>query len=180
MPDSLDAYHLWLGVPPCEQPPDAYRLLGLSLFESNLEVIRIATDRQTSHLRMFQLGQYAMLSQKLLNEVASARIMLLDSERKATYDRQLADSLGMESVQIEPGRAPMAGRPIIEPLDSLFEDPLADETAIEGDAILSPLARKPWIRWWRAIRPAIWPIIVFSLVATAVYMIFLVIQRAIK
>lgn len=178
MPDSLDAYHLWLGIPPSEQPPDAYRLLGLSLFESNREVIRIAADRQTSHLRTFQLGKYAELSQKLLNEVASARIILLNPEKKVVYDRKLADSLGMESVEMDQGRPPMTGR-LLEPLDSLFDDPLADQTAIQGETILSPLARNPWLRWWRAIRPAVWPTIVFALMATAMYMIFLVIKKAV-
>ncbi|MGD9126456.1 MAG: hypothetical protein PVH19_03675 [Planctomycetia bacterium] len=174
----LDAYHLWLGIPPSEQPPDAYRLLGLSLFESNPEVIRIAADRQTTHLRMFQLGEHATLSQKLLNEVATARVTLLNPEKKAVYDRQLADSLGMENVK--PGqRVPIGGHPV-EPLDSLFDDPLADETAVKGDVILSRRALKRWVRWRRTIGPFIWPVIMVLLMGTAIYMTFLVIQKAVK
>ena len=153
--------------------------LGLSLFESNAEVVRIAAERQMAHLRMFQLGQHAELSQKLLNEVAAARITLLNPEKKAAYDRQLADSLGMESAQAGQEHIPMEGRPIIEPLDALFDDPMAEENVLAGDVILSPLARKPWIRWWRKIQPAIFPIVVFSLIATALYMIFLVIKKSI-
>ena len=178
MPNPLDAYHLWLGIPPHEQPPDAYRLLGLSLFESNPEVIRIAADRQTTHLRMFQLGQHAELSQKLLNEVATARITLLNATKKAVYDRQLADSLGLKD--INPGqRVPIAGHPV-EPLDSLFEDPLANETAVKGDKILTRRVLKRRTRLWRAIRPLLWPTIVIALLGTAAYMTFLVIRNAVE
>ena len=35
----LDPYYLWLGIPPSEQPPNHYRLLGVSAFESNEQVI---------------------------------------------------------------------------------------------------------------------------------------------
>ena len=44
--DDYDVYHLWLGIPPEEQPPNHYRLLGVPAFEQNVEVIRNAADRQ--------------------------------------------------------------------------------------------------------------------------------------
>ena len=34
---SFDPYQAWLGIPPHDQPPNLYRLLGLVLFESNPE-----------------------------------------------------------------------------------------------------------------------------------------------
>ena len=33
-PETFDAYHEWLGIPPKDQPPNHYRLLGIELFES--------------------------------------------------------------------------------------------------------------------------------------------------
>ena len=93
MPEPIDAYHQWLGIPPSEQPPNAYRLLGVRLFEADLGVIRTAADRQMIHLRTYQLGEYSDLSQRLLNEVASARAQLLDPKRKAEYDRRLSGQL---------------------------------------------------------------------------------------
>ncbi len=33
--DEFDAYHQWLSIPPVEQPPTLYRLLGLSQFEND-------------------------------------------------------------------------------------------------------------------------------------------------
>ena len=49
--ESFDPYHRWLSIPPQEQPPDFYRLLGVQGFESDLEVIRDAADRQMVHVQ---------------------------------------------------------------------------------------------------------------------------------
>ena len=35
----FDPYHKWLGIPPKDQPPNHYRLLGVDLFESDPDVI---------------------------------------------------------------------------------------------------------------------------------------------
>ncbi len=37
-----EALYRWLGVPPAEQPPDHYRLLGLTRFEADPTVIGAA------------------------------------------------------------------------------------------------------------------------------------------
>ena len=39
MPRGFDPYHVWLGIPPEEQPPHHYRLLSVPLFEDNPDVI---------------------------------------------------------------------------------------------------------------------------------------------
>ena len=41
-----------------------------------------AADRQMHHIRRHQVGQYAEYSQKLLNEIATAKLCLLDPSRK--------------------------------------------------------------------------------------------------
>ncbi|MCH8046291.1 MAG: hypothetical protein IID44_21495, partial [Planctomycetes bacterium] len=46
MTDGFDPYHSWLGIPPRHQPPNHYRLLGVQAFESDVEVIANAADRQ--------------------------------------------------------------------------------------------------------------------------------------
>jgi len=89
MSEAFDPYYSWLGIPPTEQPADYYRLLGLSRFESNAEVIANAAERQIRHVRTFQLGEKAEHSQTLLNELATARTCLMDSSRKAAYDQHL-------------------------------------------------------------------------------------------
>jgi len=89
MSDSFNPYQKWLGIPPKDQPPNHYRLLGLETFESDADTISHAADRQMAHVRTFQHGQHAALSQKLLNELAGARKCLLDPQRKAQYDQKL-------------------------------------------------------------------------------------------
>ena len=55
-------------------------------FESDPEVIEAASDQRMAHLRTYQTGQYSALSQKLLNEVAGAKVRLLSPEKRAPYD----------------------------------------------------------------------------------------------
>ena len=74
---------------PEEQPPNHYRLLGVGLFESQPAVIASAADRQMGHLRTFQSGRHSVLSQQLLNEVAAAKVCLLNPAKKAAYDARL-------------------------------------------------------------------------------------------
>ncbi len=163
MADAFDPYHVWLGIPPEEQPPNRYRLLSIKLFESNPDVIDGAADRQAAHLRTFQSGQNAKLSQRLLNEVAAARVCLLKPESKAAYDQKLRASLGM-APPVSPGseigraappptggsqigRSAPAGVPAAQPLPSAMPLPQAGpipQAAAENnwDALMGSPASK--------------------------------------
>ena len=89
----FDPYLNWLGIPPHEQPPNFYRLLGVVLFESNPEVIEQAADRQSLRVGAYQAGPQGEMCQPLLSEIAMARFCLLDPQQKAAYDGQLNESL---------------------------------------------------------------------------------------
>lgn len=90
MPEqAFDAYHKWLGIPPSEQPPNCYRLLGVALYESDPDVIEAAADQRMAHIRTYQTGKHGPISQKLLNELADARLTLLNPAKKADYDARL-------------------------------------------------------------------------------------------
>jgi pSer/pThr/pTyr-binding forkhead associated (FHA) protein len=91
--DDYDAYHLWLGIPPEEQPPSHYRLLGLRLFEENMEVIRNAADRQRSQVKRLGVNQFQQIGQELLNQIEAAKICLLRPEKRQVYDEQLRNEL---------------------------------------------------------------------------------------
>jgi hypothetical protein len=91
--DPFDPYHRWLGIAPDEQPPHHYRLLGLKLFESDPDVIDSAAVRQMSHVRSFQSGPHAVHSQRLLNQLSAAQLVLLSAEKKRAYDAQLRAEL---------------------------------------------------------------------------------------
>jgi len=90
MGPSFDSYHKWLGIPAEEQPPNLYRLLGIKPFEADPDVIQAAADQRMLHLRSYQTGKHADMSQRLLNEIATANVCLLNPAKKAAYDRQLA------------------------------------------------------------------------------------------
>jgi hypothetical protein len=88
---SFDPYHKWLGIPASEQPANHYRLLGLAMFESDTDVIDSAAARQTTYVRSFAIGQHGDLSQSILNEIAKAKLTLLDPETKRQYDDTLVE-----------------------------------------------------------------------------------------
>ena len=107
MSEKFDPYHEWLGITASEQPPHHYRLLGIAAFEESPTVIENAADRQMAHLRTFQTGKHSAESQRLLNEIAAARICLLNPAKKAAYDQQLRDALQAQ----QPKTADQAGVP---------------------------------------------------------------------
>jgi hypothetical protein len=102
MPEAFDPYYQWLGIPPSAQPADHYRLLGLQLFEENADVIDSGAERQTVFLRNYQIGKYSDFSQKLLNEIAAAKICLLNPAKKAAYDAKLRCKLSAPAVAAAP------------------------------------------------------------------------------
>jgi hypothetical protein len=102
----FDPYRKWLGIPLWEQPADHYRLLGITPFENDPDVIEAAADRQMAHIRNYQSGQHSELSQKILNELANARVCLLNPEKKSAYDAQLRIDLARQA-----GRVQAAGPP---------------------------------------------------------------------
>src|SRR5262245_2338743 len=89
MSEAFDPYYIWLGIPPEEQPADHYRLLGISRFETNEEVISNAADQRVRHLRSMQTGKRQAETQKLLNEISAASGILLDPDKRKEYDAKL-------------------------------------------------------------------------------------------
>lgn len=92
MSEAFDPYVQWLGIRDPERPPNHYALLGVRLFEDHPEVLAAAADRQMAYVRTFQTGPHSIDSQQLLNELAAARLCVLDPVKKAAYDAQLLAS----------------------------------------------------------------------------------------
>jgi len=125
--EPFDPYHRWLGISPKDQPANHYRLLGIDPFESDPNVIEAAADRQMAHLRTYQTGRHGDVSQRLLNEVAAAKVALLNPAKKAAYDQRLRTELA--------GRFPPArsGAPL--PVAESIPDggtPVAREAPLPG------------------------------------------------
>ncbi|MCI0357426.1 MAG: SUMF1/EgtB/PvdO family nonheme iron enzyme [Planctomycetaceae bacterium] len=110
----FDPYYTWLGIPPEEQPADFYRLLGIRRYESNAEVIVNAADQRMAYLRTFQAGKRGAESQKLLNEVSSAQVCLLDAAKKRAYDERLSRENAEHHVATVP--ASVIPVPLAQPL----------------------------------------------------------------
>lgn len=106
MTGSFDPYRLWLGIRDAQRPPNHYRLLGLDMFEDDPEVIANAADRQMSHVRTFASGPHASATQQILNELATARVCLLDARRKAFYDQELQAQFATAAAYSSPPPAP--------------------------------------------------------------------------
>lgn len=102
---TFDPYYTWLGIPPEEQPPNHYRLLGIKLFETNSDVIANAADQRVRHVRTYQSGKYADQSQEVLNKLSAARNCLLNPQTKTDYDEQLK-----KETKSAPAAAPAAAR----------------------------------------------------------------------
>jgi hypothetical protein len=95
MPEPFDPYLHWLGIRDPQRPPNYYRLLGVELFESDPVVLANAADRQMAHVRTFQTGPRSAESQRILNELAAAKVCLLNPQKKDAYDAKLRSERGL-------------------------------------------------------------------------------------
>jgi hypothetical protein len=115
----FDPYHKWLGISPNDQPPHHYRLLGIDLFESDPDIIDLAASRQINHVRSLVLGDQPGLTQQLLNELAVARICLLNEARKAQYDSDLRSRIKVAASPVAAAVSDSTAAPIAQPVDQL-------------------------------------------------------------
>ncbi|MDB5334390.1 MAG: hypothetical protein JWN70_9 [Planctomycetaceae bacterium] len=109
-PGVFNPYLKWLAIPLEEQPPHHYRLLGISVFEDDPEVVEAAVEQRSGFLRKHQTGPHGAEAGKLLNEVATARLCLLNPRKKAAYDAQLQAQSGGVLVSSDSSTAPLSAR----------------------------------------------------------------------
>ena len=89
----FDPLHKWLDIPPAEQPGNHYRLLGITIFESDQDVIDAAADKQLAFLHDLANGEHGQAASEISNRITRARVELLNPKRKAAYDQSLRESL---------------------------------------------------------------------------------------
>jgi len=130
MSDSFDPYYQWLSIPPDEQPPSLYKLIGVAEFEENREAISNAVDVRMAYVRTFQLGKRSAESQQLLNEIAAAGARLLSSPSKRAYDAELrADRAAAAAAKL--------------PSLPALPDPFAAQPAVKNTAPVQQTAPGP-------------------------------------
>lgn len=115
----FDPYRKWLGIPEDQRPPTHYQLLGIAADEHDIDVIEAAVLRQSAFVRNFQSGQHAEEATKLLNEIAAARLCLVDRKKRAKYDAELrpkqADAPGAANKARDSGTLARAAPPAAGP-----------------------------------------------------------------
>ncbi|MBL7219529.1 MAG: SUMF1/EgtB/PvdO family nonheme iron enzyme [Phycisphaerae bacterium] len=94
-----DRYSQWLGIEEGARPPDHYALLGIEPFCNDADVIDTA-----AHQRLDLLDRYSLAGsresrdtcQEMMNEVARARVVLMNPDRREEYNRQLGGQVATE------------------------------------------------------------------------------------
>jgi hypothetical protein len=118
---AVDFYTKWLDLPPGPRPPDYYTLLGVELFCDDLDAIEAATRQRLTRLDQFALHpdrKTREAVQDMMNQVARARVDLVNPNRRPDYDRRLAEQLGVpvpgqpETPAEEPEEA--VSQPVVE------------------------------------------------------------------
>ncbi len=97
MADSFDPYSQWLGIPPDEQPPDYYRLLGVERFEEDRRAIEEGAERQSRRVVTFRNTRHGKLCDEVLYKINVAKSCLLSPQLRSAYDAQLRRKLSVSS-----------------------------------------------------------------------------------
>lgn len=86
---SFDSYHKWLGIPPDQQPPHYYQLLGISVNELDTEVIQTAAQRQRASIEDHLHGAHHREASQLIYEIEEAELTLLSPELREDYNKRV-------------------------------------------------------------------------------------------
>ena len=143
---SFDPLHKWLGIPPGEQPPNHYRLLGIVLYESDPEVIDAAADKQLSFLHDLTGGEHAEAAEDISNKVSLARLCLLDDKKRSVYDQTLRRNAGgvadsNADVNASSNDAAPNSNPTLDPISATTAEavasliPTAPATSVGADPV---------------------------------------------
>jgi pSer/pThr/pTyr-binding forkhead associated (FHA) protein len=100
MPSSAeDAYVRFLDLPPGPRPPHHYALLELEIFCSQPERIENAVQKLFRRIKPYEDApdrKTREAIQDIMNQIATARVVLMDGQSKDAYDRELAERLGLD------------------------------------------------------------------------------------
>ncbi|HUY87326.1 MAG TPA: hypothetical protein VMV10_01195 [Pirellulales bacterium] len=180
----FDPYRKWLSIPEEFRPPTHYQLLGISADERDLEVIDAAVLRQSAYVRNFQTGKYGADAARILNEIAAAKLCILDPAKRAAYDADLKRKGQYPQPAHETPVAPLApepqprtARPVAQAARPQPVAPSIDLDALAGQARVSARGRShgPRVRLTSrpkqtAIPPAMWliPLGIVGLLVVAI------------
>lgn len=102
MSQGFNAYREWLGIASQSDIPSYYELLGLRPLEPDTTQIEAAYQRQSARLTAQLAGGQADVAQRLLGEIAEARLTLLTPTAKRAYDTALAATIASTAPAANP------------------------------------------------------------------------------
>lgn len=137
----FDAYEAWLGISPGHRPPTHYELLGLNAYESDATKIEQAALRRIGKVRQYQIGAHSDLSQEILSQLARARLVLMDPDRRAEYDARLRNDEARASQPIRPAKP--KPRPIKTATENAEPDTGGGEPEVFGTLKLDASKSEP-------------------------------------
>lgn len=143
-----------LSLSPNVANPDAYRVLGLPLFETDRVKIKAAADSKLARLNESRASADPAAWTAAVQMVKSAQAILGDVGKKAAYDRKLAAENPPQSTAADPlagvlpvssvnsAAAASSAGPAIDPLQSFLPKPAAvpPPLAASPSAFASPAA----------------------------------------
>jgi curved DNA-binding protein CbpA len=147
---AFDPYETWLGIPADIRPPTYYDLLGLASHESDPVAIEQAALRRMGRVIIHQVGPHSDESQAVLAELAQARLILMDPDRRADYNAKLRageasrpDSpVAQENVEIADAALVLLEPEIAAP-DALSSLVLTEREGNGSPALHSALEKRP-------------------------------------
>ena len=89
MSEDFDPYLEWFGIEPSDHPIDFYKLIGMEPMEADVELLDLTIQSHMERLHSLQSGPRGKYTQNILNELAQARLVFSDPERKQIYDDEL-------------------------------------------------------------------------------------------
>lgn len=137
MTESFDPYHEWLGIPPSQQPADHYGLLGVPRLTASMDEIRSAAEQRMVYVRSFQTGPRSKYTQRLLNELANAKLCLSNPQTRAAYDSVLRERFSAPALPPVPHMPPAA-----PPMDNaMFPSPVRAPGEADESVVVQPATR---------------------------------------
>jgi hypothetical protein len=106
MAESFDPYQSWLSLNLGGREPNHYELLALESFESDKAKINESADRAANLVTSQATAAQVPQSQKLLYQISTARVCLLNAAEKARYDDQLRQQQSQLQTEMPVAQAP--------------------------------------------------------------------------
>lgn len=158
MSQGFNVYREWLGVASSSEIPSYYELLALRPLESDTAKIEAAYQRQSAQLAPRLSGGQADVAQRLMGELAEARLTLLTPTAKRAYDTALAQAAGPAAAfgASYPGQTAQPAWPAAQPSPG-WQAPPAMPAAAPGYYPAAPASAAPQPAVSETAFPAIRP-----------------------